>query len=235
MRPSTTRRRPRQGSRGRSSAPTRRPASHIGCPPTFRTAGDSSHRREYTEVRPKPAPARTQGPTPEPGRALFVAKTTINDGKSGLGATPPPSLSAQSGCASRNARRSDSAGLQVFGEAAAADPRAGVERHRRERLVARQVAGRDSSEVPKLGTVVKRARSVGRDLDASGARGPKAAADVEVIDRGERVVDGRRAALQDGLEVGAVVAHRQSRPSAVASGVLVEAGAESHASASGWF
>jgi hypothetical protein len=55
--------------------------------------------------------------------------------------------------------------------------------------------------------LVERARRRHRDRDAGGAGGPEAATDVEVVDGGERVVDGRRAALQHGLQVGAVVAH----------------------------
>jgi hypothetical protein len=55
-------------------------------------------------------------------------------------------------------------------------------------------------------------------------------ADVEVIDGGERVVDGRGAALQDGLEVGAVVTHGPVTHGPVTAGrarerVLVEIGA----------
>jgi hypothetical protein len=50
--------------------------------------------------------------------------------------------------------------------------------------------------------LVKRAGRRGGDLDAGGVGGPEAAADVEVVDGGERVVDGRGAALEDRVEVG---------------------------------
>src|SRR5450755_3404130 len=86
-----------------------------------------------------------------------------------------------------------------------ADPRAGVERDERERLVARRRPGLHGSEVPELRTVVERPGRGGRDLDASGARGPKPATDIEVVDRGKRIVHGRGAALQHRLEVGPVV------------------------------
>ena len=65
----------------------------------------------------------------------------------------------------------------------------------------------DGSEVAELGALVERARrgDGGRRLARrSLVRGR---ADVEVVDGGERVVDGRGAALEHGLEVGAVVAH----------------------------
>ena len=51
-----------------------------------------------------------------------------------------------------------------------ADPRAGVERDKRERLVAWRGAALDGSEVAELGAFVERVRCGGRDLDASGAR-----------------------------------------------------------------
>jgi hypothetical protein len=66
----------------------------------------------------------------------------------------------------------------------------------------------NGSQVADLGALVERARHGGRDLDAGGARGSEASADVEVVNGGERVAYGRGAALEKGLEVGAVVAHR---------------------------
>ena len=81
-----------------------------------------------------------------------------------------------------------------------ADPRAGLERDQRERLVAWRRAGLDGSEVPKLSAFVERARRRDGGVDSRGGRGSEAAADVEVIDGGERVVDGRGAALEDALE-----------------------------------
>jgi hypothetical protein len=106
-----------------------------------------------------------------------------------------------------------------------ADPRAGVERDERERLVARRRPGLHGAEISELRTVVERPGRGGRDLDASGARGPELATDVEVVDRGKRIVHGRGAALENGLEVGPVVAH--SPVTAVGAGqrVLVEGGA----------
>ncbi len=88
-----------------------------------------------------------------------------------------------------------------------ADSRAGVERDERERLVAWGWAGFDGSQVAGLRAPVKRAGRGGGDLDASGAGGSQAQADVEVIDCGQRVVDGRGLAFEDRLQVGAVVAH----------------------------
>jgi hypothetical protein len=105
-----------------------------------------------------------------------------------------------------------------------ADPRAGVERDERERLVARRRAGLDGAEVSELGTVVQSARRGGRDLDASGARRPEPATDVEVVDGGERVVDGRGAALENGLQVGPVVAHRPVPAGRACERVFVEVG-----------
>jgi hypothetical protein len=106
-----------------------------------------------------------------------------------------------------------------------ADPRAGVERDERERLVARRQAGLDGSEVPELGTMVERARRRDGGVDSRGGRRSEAAANVEVIDGGERVVDSRGAALQDGLEVGAVVAHRPVPAGSARERILVEVGA----------
>jgi hypothetical protein len=105
-----------------------------------------------------------------------------------------------------------------------ADPGAGVERDERERLIARRRASLDGAEVSELGTVVQRARCGGRDLDPSGARGPEAVTDVEVVDCGERVVDGRSAALEDGLEVGAVVTDGPVPAGGAGERVLVEVG-----------
>ena len=82
----------------------------------------------------------------------------------------------------------------------------------------------DGSEVSELRALVERARRGGRDIDSGGACGSEAAADVEVVDRGERVVDGRGAALEDGLEVGAVVAHRPVAAGGACERVLVEVG-----------
>ena len=65
----------------------------------------------------------------------------------------------------------------------------------------------DRPQVADLGAVVERPGRGGGDLDANGARRSEPQADVEVVDGGERVVHGRRAALEHGLEVGAVVAH----------------------------
>jgi hypothetical protein len=73
--------------------------------------------------------------------------------------------------------------------------------------------------------MVERAGRGRRDLDASRARGPKAVPDVEVVDGGERVVDRGGAALEDGLEVGAVVAHRPVPAVDARERVLVEVGA----------
>ena len=103
-----------------------------------------------------------------------------------------------------------------------ADPRAGVERDQRERQVAWRGTGLNGSEVAELGACVERAGRGGRDLDAGGARGSEAAADVEVVDGGERVVDGRGAALEEGLEVRAVVAYRPVAAGGACERVLVE-------------
>jgi hypothetical protein len=72
-----------------------------------------------------------------------------------------------------------------------ADPRAGIERDERERLVPWRRAGLDCSEVAELSAFVERARRRDGDVDSRGGRRSQAAADVEVIDGGERVVDGR--------------------------------------------
>jgi Phage integrase, N-terminal SAM-like domain len=66
-------------------------------------------------------------------------------------------------------------------------------------------------------------RALDEDAQRRLLRAAEAAADVEVIDGGERVVDGRGAGLQDSLEVGAVVAHRPVP--ATRERVLVEVGA----------
>ena len=82
----------------------------------------------------------------------------------------------------------------------------------------------DGSEIPKLGAQAKRSWRGRRDLDSGGARGSKTAADVEVVDGGERVVDSRRAALECRLEVGAVVAHRPVATVGAGERVVVEVG-----------
>ncbi len=74
-----------------------------------------------------------------------------------------------------------------------ADPRAGVERDQRERLVAWRRARLDCSEVAKLGMFVERSGRRDGGVDSRGGRRSEAAADVEVVDGGERVVDGRGA------------------------------------------
>jgi hypothetical protein len=83
----------------------------------------------------------------------------------------------------------------------------------------------DFAQVAQLSALVKRARRRGGDLDAGGARGSEAAADVEVVDGRERIIDGRRAALQHGMEVGAVVAHCPVAAVGAGERILVEAGA----------
>lgn len=103
-----------------------------------------------------------------------------------------------------------------------ADPYAGVERDEPEGLVARRWAGLHGSEVSELRAVVERARCGGRDLDSGGACRPEPATDVEVVDRGKRVVDGRGATLENGLQVGAVVAHRPVAAVRASERVLVE-------------
>jgi len=84
-----------------------------------------------------------------------------------------------------------------------ADPCAGVERGEREGLVARRQAGLDGPEVAQLVFLAEGARCRWRQLEPGGAGCSEVAADVEVVDRGERVVDRRGAAFEDGLEVGA--------------------------------
>ena len=80
----------------------------------------------------------------------------------------------------------------------------------------------DGSEVSELGACVERAGRGGWDLDAGGARGSEAVPDVEVVDGGERVVDGRGAALENGLQMGAVVAYRPVAAVGAGERVLVE-------------
>jgi hypothetical protein len=78
------------------------------------------------------------------------------------------------------------------------------------------------SEVSELGACVERLRRGRWDLEAGGACRSEAVTDVEVVDGGERVVDSRRAALQNGLQVGAVVAHRPVTAVRAGERVLVE-------------
>jgi hypothetical protein len=103
-----------------------------------------------------------------------------------------------------------------------ADPRAGVERDERQSLVAWRGASLNRSQVAQLGTSVERARRGGRDLDAGGARRSETAPDVEVVDGGKRVVDGRRAAPENGLQMGAVVTHRPVAAVRASERALVE-------------
>ncbi len=56
--------------------------------------------------------------------------------------------------------------------------------------------------------MVDATRSRDGEFGAGGIGGSEAAADVEVVDGGECVVDGRGLALEDGLQVAAVVADR---------------------------
>jgi hypothetical protein len=55
----------------------------------------------------------------------------------------------------------------------------------------------------------ERAGSGGGDLDPRRPGRPEPATSVEVVDGGERIVDGRRFTLEGSLRVGVVVAHRQ--------------------------
>jgi hypothetical protein len=87
------------------------------------------------------------------------------------------------------------------------DAGTGIERDEAKRLVPGRRAGLYRPEVADLSTLVERTRCGHGDLDTGGAAGPKAPADVEVVDCGEGVVHGCRAALRHGLEVGAVVPH----------------------------
>jgi hypothetical protein len=66
----------------------------------------------------------------------------------------------------------------------------------------------DFAQKPHRGACVECLGRDPRELGAGGVGGSEAAADVEVVDGGERVVDGRGLALEDGLQVRAVVADR---------------------------
>ncbi len=81
-----------------------------------------------------------------------------------------------------------------------------------------------SSQVADLGSVVERAGRGSGDLGALGVRRSEAATDVEVIDGGGRVVDGRGPALEHRLQVRAVVAHRPVPPLLAAERVAVQRG-----------
>ena len=72
--------------------------------------------------------------------------------------------------------------------------------------------------------MVERSGRRGGDLDSHGGRGPEAAPGVEVVDGGKRVVDGRRAAFEHGLQVGAVVAHGPVAAVGAGERILVEVG-----------
>ena len=85
-----------------------------------------------------------------------------------------------------------------------ADPHTGVKRDERERLVARRRAALDFALVAQLGALVGRRAAIST---CTAAAGPEAAPGVAVVDGGKRVVDGRRAAFEHGLQVDAVVAH----------------------------
>jgi hypothetical protein len=97
-----------------------------------------------------------------------------------------------------------------------ADLRASVERGESKGLVARRRAGLDGPQVAQLVSLAEGTRCRCRQVEPGGAGCSEVAADVEVGDRGERVVDRRGAAFEDGLEVGAVVAHS---PVAAVAGV----------------
>src|SRR6266516_5618655 len=87
------------------------------------------------------------------------------------------------------------------------DAGAGVERDQGEGLVARGGALLDRAQEPHRRPAAQGAwRGLG-EIGAGGVRGAQAAAGVEVVDRGQGVVDGARGAFGDGLQVGAVVAY----------------------------
>ena len=88
------------------------------------------------------------------------------------------------------------------------DPGAGVERYERYGAITRRRALLDLAQEPDCRARVQRLGGGPWELGARGVGGPEAAADVEVVDGGEGVVDGRGLALEDGLQMGAVVADR---------------------------
>ena len=104
------------------------------------------------------------------------------------------------------------------------DAGAGVERDHGNRPVAAGQPGFDGAQPAGGGALVQGARRGGGQVDPVGVGRAEAAADVEVVDGGEGVVDGGGGTFVDGEQVGAPVADGPVPGRGVGEGVAVEVG-----------